>query len=181
MHRAVGTSQQLAQITGYHDIALPITRLESFKRSFIPYSIKLWNMLPVQVRNAPSLSILKSHINKEKKEPYILYYYGSRWASIHHTRLRLGCSKLRSDLCFKLHVADDPACACGAPIEDAYHFFFVCPLYDDIRVDLINSVSSVTICNLTKLLFGDDLLDLNDNMVIFDAVHLFLNQSMRFS
>ena len=96
-------------------------------------------------------------------------------------RLQLGCSKLKSDLCFKLHVVDDPSCACGVPVEDAYHFFFHCPLYDDIRVDLMTSVSSVTVCNLSNLLFGDDALGLNENMVIFDAVHLFLNQSRRFN
>ena len=93
----------------------------------------------------------------------------------------MGCSKLKYDLCFKLHVVDDPPCACGAPFEDAYHFFFNCPLYDDIRLDLLTSVTSVTICNLSNLLYGNNDLDLDQNKVIFDAVHLFIKQSLRFN
>ena len=62
-----------------NNIALPVTRLEAFKRSFIPYSIRLWNRLPHQIRTSPSLSVFKSHLAKDKKDPYILYYYSSRW------------------------------------------------------------------------------------------------------
>ena len=35
---------------------IPFARLESFKRSFIPRSIKLWNNLPITVRNSSTLS-----------------------------------------------------------------------------------------------------------------------------
>ena len=78
-------------------------------------------------------------------------------------------------------MLDDPTCACGFPVEDAQHFFFVCPLYDDIRLDLITSVSALTACNLRNILFGDSALGITDNKVVFDAVHLFLNRSMRFN
>ena len=163
-----------------NNIVLPFTRLESFKRSYIPFSIKLWNALSIEVRHAPSLRDFKNHLTKDKKEPTLLYYYGSRWASIHHARLRLGCSKLKYDLCFNLHVVDSPSCACGAPWEDANHFFCDCPLYDDIRPDLINAVLPVANFNIHNLLYGNKDLQYVENTGIFDAVHLFLTKSMRF-
>ena len=163
-----------------NNIALPYTRLESFKRSFIPFTIRLWNALPNNVRDASSVSEFKRHLNKEIKEPNVLHYYGSRWASIHHARMCLDCSKLKYDLCFHLHVIDDPSCACGAPYEDVHHFFIECPLYNHIRVDLVNTVSSSTTFNLHNLLYGSSELELKDNIVIFESVHLFITQSMRF-
>ena len=48
---------------------------------------------------------------------------GSRFLNIHHTRIRLGCSKLKSSLHFNLFVEDDPFCTCDRVIEDAYHYF----------------------------------------------------------
>ena len=163
-----------------NNIVLPCTRLESFKRSFIPFSVRLWNSLPIHVRYAPSVSEFKRHLNKDKKEPNVLYYYGSRWAAIHHTRIRLGCSKLKYDLCFKLHVEDDPSCACGAVYEDAHHFFMDCPLYNDIRTDLVNTVSAVATFDVCNLLYGSKHLHREDNMTIFDAVQLFISKTRRF-
>ena len=51
----------------------------------------------------------------------------------------LGCSKLNYDLCYNLHVIDYCNCLCGALVEDAYHFFLVCPKYNEIRTVLCNA------------------------------------------
>ena len=69
---------------------------------------------------------------------------GNRFLNIHHTRIRLDCSKLKSDLHFNLFVEDDPFCTCDRVIEDAYHYFFICPNYNDQRLVLLISVSQIT-------------------------------------
>ena len=161
-------------------MVVPATRLESFKRSFIPFSIRLWNALSIEVRHAPSVRDFKNNLNKDNKEPNVLYYYGSRWASVHHARIRLGCSKLNYDLCFKLHVIDNPSCMCSPTFEDAQHFFCDCPFYNDIRQDLKTAVQSVGTFNVQNLLYGNKDLSIEENTVIFDAVHLFITKSMRF-
>ena len=75
---------------------------------------------------------LKKLISKQEDYVNILYYYGERWPSVHHSRLREVRSKLNNDLCYKLHVPDDPFCSCRFPREDAHHFFFVCISYQNI-------------------------------------------------
>ena len=163
-----------------NNIVLPSTRLKTFKRSFIPFSIRLWNALSVEVRHAPSLNDFKNHLHKDNNEPNVLYYYGSRWASVHHTRICLGCSKLNYDLCFNLHVIDNPSCACGATYENSHHFFCDCPFYNDIRPDLKNAVQSVATFDNQNLLYGNKNLSDEENIVIFDAVHTYITKSMRF-
>ena len=105
------------------NIPLPSCRLESFKRSFFPFSINLWNNLPIEARELPSLEQFKFYLHERKTEKNMLFYYGKRWPQVHHSRIRIGCSNLKNDLCFNLHVINDPTCECGAEAEDAQHFF----------------------------------------------------------
>ena len=159
----------------------PYTRLETFKRSFFPTSIRLWNALPHQTRQILSPDVFKRMLCNKFNEPNILYYYGERWTSVHHTRIRIGCSKLNADLCFKLHVRDSPACLCGSPVEDANHYFFHCPRFTDIREDLLLAVAHFIQPSVKILLVGDPNLSLVQNKLIFDAVHKFIKDSNRFT
>ena len=163
-----------------NDIKLPFTRREAFRRSFFPSAIRLWNKLRPNERNAPSVSDLKMLLKKESVEKSILYYYGKRWASVHHARLRMQCSKLNYDLCCKLYVLDNPSCRCGEARETAFHYFLRCPLYNNIRDTLFNTVNEHTACNINTLLFGDPTLSIDVNKTIFDAVHSFIHDSERF-
>ena len=103
------------------------------------------------------------------------------WAQVHHSRLRMGCSKLKADLFYKLHVIDNCTCACGYHIENASHYFLSCPQYHDIRQDLIATISNITRINIKTILFGDNLLEPVENNIIFDAVHKFIKLSQRFN
>ena len=163
------------------NVSIPYTRLETFKRSFFPYSIRLWNSLPTKSRAATSLSEFKKILQQQDREAKVLFYYGERWAQIHHARLRIGCSKLKADLCYKLHVIDNCTCACGYPVEDATHFFLYCPLYNNIRLGLIATISGLTQVKIKTILSGDDSLDLDNNKLIFEAVHKFMKLSQRFN
>ena len=113
-------------------------------------------------------------LKNETSDKPVLYYYGKRWASVHHARLRMQCSKLNFDLFYKLFVRDSPACRCGATRETASHFFLHCPIYNDIRPTLYAGVTKHTAFNIKTLLYGDSNLSQHENKDIFDAVHEFL-------
>ena len=164
-----------------HNIALPYSRLESFRRSFIPYAINLWNSLNGDVRIALSITEFKNALKKDCDEACILYYYGKRWASVHHARMRLGCSKLKADLFYKLHVEDSPTCSCGYASEDAEHFFFHCPNFADARAILIDKISAITMPTLKTILYCNSALLLNQNQAILDATHEFITVTKRFN
>ena len=162
------------------DISVPYTRLEIFRRSFVPFAINLWNKLSQANRNEPTLLAFKNSLLKEIDEPNILYFYGNRWPSIHHSRLRIGCSKLNHDLYYNLHVVENASCACGALDEDVHHFFFECPNYLDLRMQLFNAIIAYTNVTLETILHGNDKLSLGLNKAIFDAVHLYIERTERF-
>ena len=43
-----------------------------------------------------------------------------------------------------------------APVEDAYHYFLSCPLFNDIRVELLDNLNSMGFeINIIKILTGD--------------------------
>ena len=88
------------------------TRLVTFQNSFFPKSIDLWNALPRHTKAIKSLDGFKNELKSKNNEPNVLYYYGQRWPAVHHTRLRIGCSKLNFDLCRNLHVIDYQHCTC---------------------------------------------------------------------
>ena len=93
-------------------------------------------MLPIYIRNSRSLNVFEHRLELHFPPPIKMPWFsvGERFVNIHHTRIRIGCSKLKGHLHFNLHVEDDPSCRCGFGIEDPYHFLFTCPLYAQIRV-----------------------------------------------
>ena len=161
-------------------VRTPFARLETFKRSFVPHTCSIWNTLPLNVQNAGSLEGFKQYLCKKSNPINKLFYFGERWPSVHHARLRIGCSKLNGDLYHNLHVIDSPRCDCGSPLEDATHFFFHCPLFQNARQDLIASVQILTVATLDTLLFGKIELTLKNNQDICLAVHNFIGVSKRF-
>ena len=162
------------------DIKVPYTRLETFRRSFIPSAIKLWNTLSIEYRSCPSVTDFKKLLKTLDEETNVLYYYGQRWTAVHHTRMRLGCSKLNYDLCFNLHVSNDPSCICGAQFETARHYFVECQLYTRQRETLKATIERVGNFNINTMLFGDKTLTVDENIAIFGAVHAYIVDSNRF-
>ena len=55
-----------------------------------------------------------------------------------------------------------------------------CPNYNDIRRNLKQSVESVTKFDLKAALHGNQELNVDENHVVFDAVHKFILESKRF-
>ena len=163
------------------NLRLPLAKSELVRRSFIPFTVKLWNKLTSDQRSCKSIKLFKSEI-KTEKITNILYYYGQRWPSIHHSRIRLGCSSLNFDLYYNLHIPDvSPQCICGNGTEDARHYFMSCDQYNDIRKPLKDLLVNKCSFRLNYILNGCENLGVEDNMLIFDAVHNYILESKRFA
>ena len=93
--------------------------------------------------------------------------------------MRMLCSNLKVHL-VALHVLDDPTCLCFTGDEDNEHFFLHCPLYYTHRLKLANTIRNLYDFTLEKLLYGDNRLDLEQNCILFDAVHEFIIDTGRF-
>ena len=163
------------------DIPVLFTRTESYRRSFIPYSTGLWNKLSRNIRNSPSLDSFKGTVKGPKKEIKKLYYVGKRFPSIHHARMRIGCSKLNAHLHYNLHVIPSPQCQCGSPLEDPSHFLFICPMFLAQRTSLLNKITQVSNnININTLLYGDPNITFEQNKILFEAVHKYITETHRF-
>ena len=75
------------QLRNNEEMRVPFARLEIFKKSFILSMIDAWNKLDITTKNSPTISSFKT-LTKPNNEPKReILYYGSRWASIHHSRI----------------------------------------------------------------------------------------------
>ena len=146
---------------------------------FFPRASAEWNSLD-DIKAKPSLESFKTTFIKEKDPSHKLRYYEP---SIHHARMRMGCSKLNQHLSNNLRVIPSPECQCGHRVEDPTHFFFHCPLFDGPRQKLLNDIHDIPIevvVDTDMLLHGDPTSNMEINKKIFDSVHTFLTDSNRF-
>ena len=73
--------------------------------------------------------------------PPSYFFIGSLSANISHTKLRVNASNLNAHL-FSLQKVDSPSCSCGYPSENTKHFLLTCPLYQNQRDSLFQTLSS---------------------------------------
>ena len=60
------------------------------------------------------------------------------------------------------NIIDSPLCACNSvDVENAYHFFFICQLYNDLMVDLHQSITQYSNMTPDLLLCCDEILSTN--------------------
>ena len=147
-----------------------------FLNSFFPSSIRAWNDLPHDIRNAPSVASFKYKLNRNLNAPPKFYNAGSRKGQILHARLRVECSSLNSDL-FRKHIVPSPSCQCGS-FESATHFFFTCPIFTNARQRYLpDNLENFT---ARELLFGKENATEQDNQSLFLQVQDFIIKSGRF-
>jgi hypothetical protein len=167
-----------------YNYSLPQNKSSIYQRTFFPQAIKLWNSLDHSVKSSPNIKTFKSKLNPKQKHN-TLYYYGSRWANIHHARMRMGCSLLNHDLYMNIHVLPSPACACGYYDETVMHYFYSCPTFNTernkmkIKLQARGILWNKNIVNI--LLYGDKTYTYNLNVKIFDIVHEFMAATKRFN
>ena len=121
----------LIQVTNYplrneNNITTPFCRTEILRKSYISSSISLWNSLDDSLRNSPSSNSFNYRLkgnnpNLRKIPPY--YFFGDRYLSIMHCRIRNNCSNLSNGL-YHNHLIPRPLCNCNLEIENAEQYFF---------------------------------------------------------
>ena len=153
-------------------------KTQLYYNSFLPSTIREWNELPSAVQNSPSLLTFKHHLNSNLKAPPVYYCAGSRLDQIYHTRIRTRCSALNQHL-FSKNIIPNSLCVCGG-IENTRHFLLDCLLYQDIRPEMLASISSICTPSIDTLIYGSPDVSTNDNIVIFKAVQRFISKSKRF-
>ena len=160
------------------DIQTIVCRTAQYFNSFLPSVIREWNSLPLDVRNGTSVSSFKCRLKGRNYSVPKYYYTGNRKLQILHARLRTKCSSLNHDLFLK-HITESPLCRCGA-IENTDHYLMTCRLHRDQRAELINTVSQQTQVTLHILLYGNSMLSPQANIIIFEAVQKYINDTKRF-
>ena len=119
------TGTKISQSRNPDNVYSMRARIETYRSSFIPSSVRLNASLDIEDRSF-------EYVNSQMKRPCpCLFYHGSRSSGIRHAQLRMKCSKLNFHL-FSLHVVDSPACPlkfcthlrCGALIIPltAFHY-----------------------------------------------------------
>ena len=165
-----------------NNVTVPFTRTEISHRSCIPSSISLWNSLNENLRENSSVATFKYQLKNLRTNSKVPSYFinGDRYLSILHARIRNNCSYLKNDLYIN-HLSPSPNCGCANVREDAEHFFFRCPYFEDKRIAMFHSINTFHPLNIQKILFGDDTLSDNDNLVLFNAIQNFIKDSGRFT
>lgn len=170
-------------------LSTPNFRLTSFKKSFIPDTIRQWNLLPESFRNSPSHRDFTRQVRQRfgAPEPPPLHSVGTKIGNTRHTQLRVGLSPLKAHL-FQIQLSPSPECTCTHKHEDTPHFLLWCPNYTNQRQTLINAAQSIiphfdnlsTQCKLKVLLHGENL---TKSQGIRMALHLqtYIAHTQRFS
>ncbi|MCG7883380.1 MAG: hypothetical protein JAY96_17510 [Candidatus Thiodiazotropha endolucinida] len=164
------------------DYVIQNQRTQIFSRSFIPSSTSLWNQLPQEIRNKPTLSSFKSALLSNlfiapKVPQYFLY--GNRKLSVVHACIRNNCSNLHNDL-FRNRLRENAQCECGTSIEDAEHYFFQCCRYPNERRKLFYNTHRFHPLNINTLLNGRESLSFEENSTIFRSVQEYIKDTNRF-
>lgn len=118
-------------------------RTKLYYESFFPITIRLWNTLPIEIQNNPSLNNFKKYLNRSNINIPDYYNFGSRKGQILHSQLRLECSALKLYM-FRRNICPSPLCTCGS-IESNDHYLLYCPNYNVIRSETINKLPILAI------------------------------------
>ena len=103
---------------------IPHIRTTSFMESFLPSTVKQWNILPEYIRNASGISSFKSLLNSYFcKKGNELFHFGKRKYNLIHCLFRNSASHLMEDL-YNQCLSDTPMCEhCIDSVEDDHHYF----------------------------------------------------------
>ena len=165
-----------------NDIRIPQCRTSISHCSCIPSSISLWNNLDEGIKNRNTMNSFKHSLKDENTKTPVPPYYliGNRYASVLHARLRNNCSDLFYDL-YNNNLREEPLCSCPLQEpEDADHYLFRCSFFRQQRISLFRNTRNYHPLNANKLLFGNELLKTEDNVIIFTAVQKYIIETKRF-
>ncbi len=159
---------------------VPNARTTSYKKSFFPHTLDMWNELDDDTRNITSLSGFKNKLSEEIEKPPLHFSVGPRKLNIIYCQLRDEVSNLNHHL-FNSHLSESSSCACGGDIEDNYHYLYICPLYSVPREHLFARLRAFSqILSVHILLHGSADLSLEENTEITKSVLEYIESTERF-
>ena len=172
------------------NIPLLKSRTDTFKYSFLPYSIQEWNKICIKIRKVPFTMFRNFILKSVRPKQRLIFDLHNPIGLKHLTRLRLGLSHLREHK-FKHNFQDsiNPLCSCGEDIETTEHFFLHCPNFANLRLTLLNSLANIDseLTNINNkeltniLLYGSSKLDSALNNKVLSCSIQFILSSDRFS
>ena len=132
-----------------NDLNIPLCRTETFRQSFFPATLRLWNALDNSIKMSESISVFKSRLEThfEYKKSNSYFYLGNRKHTSILSSIRTKSSQLKSQL-FLNGLAENSFCRCGQ-IETPKHYFFECIYYHFERQSLLEHILQLEI-----LLYG---------------------------
>ena len=166
------------------------TRIDIYRNSFLPSSIRAWNELSNNITDATSYEIFKNALLKFiRPNPNSIYGIHDPKGLKNITRLRLGLSHLREHK-FKHNFQNtiNPICDCGLDIETTAHFLLRCQIYDHSRSTLFaklrlldHSILDLNTDKLSRvLLFGNSDYDIKTNALIINYTTEYIVETKRF-
>lgn len=160
------------------DFSTPISHTVTYSTSFIPSTIRDWNALSQNIKDAQTLNSFKLKLKGTRNhiQPHFDTIQVSRIGQILHTRLRLRCSSLNQEL-FQKNLVSSPLCSCGS-VETPSHFFFTCTKYVTQRQQHLLSLPHQL--SLSLLLNGDPNESETVNNIIFKHAQLYILATKRF-
>ena len=172
-------------------LTLPQNRTTAYQNSFIPTTVRKWNQLPPGLTSLSSSKSFKKEIQKcfGAAKPPSYFNFGHKTGNVLHARLRMGLSHLNSHK-FKIQssTSDDPSCGCGHHCEDTKHFILNCPLYHQLRIDLLHETSLIIPnflhldqAHQLRIYLNGENLTLNEQLIIANVFQKFILQTKRFS
>ena len=122
------------------------------------FTIHSYQLPHVYGTHSPTISKMKHPPNRSKRHwkhfetppPPKYFSYGTKHGNILHTRLRIGMSHLNAHL-YPQQLSESPECLCGSSSESVQHFVLICPLYQNPRDSLFQSLSIHLQINVTTL------------------------------
>ena len=147
------------------------------QKSFFPEAIKLWNRLPKDFKNLPTVDSLKDKLCHQK-EPRPYYNTQCRKGQIHHARLKLKCSDLNNHLA-AVNIVENPSFSCGAANETITPFIVYCPNYHEERRELLNLTAALD-PSVPTLLYGSNELRDEENEELFLHMQNYLIKTRHF-
>ena len=159
---------------------MPINRTSISQKSCIPSSTRLWNSLEDDLQIYQHYKPLK-HITSRFNNSCVPSHFtiGNRHISIMLARLRNNCSNLNNDL-FRNHIHDNPLCDLFGMVQVAIHFFFHCRTFIIERQVLDYTVRVFEPLSIDMILCGYYNLNMENNIVLFRAVHRYIHATKRF-
>ena len=112
------------QLRNNQNYEVSYSRLCSYKNSYFPSTLRLWNELDQDTRNSSSVLEFKNRIKSQVTDKPTNYTIPRERANeISLTQIKHNCSSLNADL-NRVNIVPSALCSCGTANETAQYYFF---------------------------------------------------------